>query len=121
MYQYIFFTNVIRVMREQGLSLRKLAAKSGMSETYIASITKGNANPSIEKMEDIADALRTPLLVLLSATDLSLKELSRATDGALSESLPGNFVHINAILTKSQAFRVKKWDESNRAALSRHI
>src|SRR5262245_30580144 len=45
----------------QGLSLRQLAAKSGLSASMLCMIEKGTTNPSVDSLFAIAEALGLPL------------------------------------------------------------
>lgn len=48
------------------LSIEELADRAELDASYLARIERGKANPSIDRVEDIADALNVPLLHLLA-------------------------------------------------------
>jgi transcriptional regulator with XRE-family HTH domain len=109
----------------------ELAARADVSNSFLTAITKGNANPSLKKMEAIAMALDTPLPVLLEITDLDQSALEELWGDALVKSLPSGFVRVNAILTEYEAYQVqqlhqknikllrKKWQEKHSTYLKR--
>jgi transcriptional regulator with XRE-family HTH domain len=56
----------IRARRlELGLGLRELARATGLSATFIGNLERGQANPTLETLRKVADALSTPLFRLL--------------------------------------------------------
>ena len=55
--------------QQQGLSLRKLAAQTGLSHTYISQIEQGKRNPTILSLRSIADALHISLCLLITPLD----------------------------------------------------
>jgi transcriptional regulator with XRE-family HTH domain len=116
-YNQIFFTNVIRMMEEQGMSKYELAVRADMSPSFLSDLTNGRANPSLKIMESIARALDVPLPMLLEATDLPPECLDTLAGGKAPRSLPEGFVRVCAILKEYQAFNVRQWDEANRKLL----
>lgn len=57
----------VRTLRqEQGLSQEELADKVGLHYTYIGSVERGEANPTLKNIEKIAHALRVGLPELFS-------------------------------------------------------
>jgi len=66
----IFFTNILRLLDERGMTKNELAAKADISVSFLSDLTNGKANPSLKIMEAIAEALETPLPTLLESTDL---------------------------------------------------
>ena len=70
MYKVIFFTNVLRILDERGMTKNELSERSGVSISFLSDLTTGKANPSLKVMEAIASALETPLPLLLESTDL---------------------------------------------------
>lgn len=128
MYNYIFFTNVLQLLEELGITRSDLASRSGVSVSFLSELTNGKANPSLKTMEAIAEALETPLPMLLEVTDLDREtiekvreeeeriraELGLAKGVSLVPSLPDDYVRCTVILSAFQAFSVKKWDRENR-------
>ena len=111
MYKQIFYTNVLRVLQQQGLSKQSLARDSGVSGSFLSDLTNGKGNPSLEVMVKIADALGVPLDWLLTTHDLgesvdkSLARPMRQPDG-----LPEGYERVIAVLPKIFASQVRKWD-----------
>ena len=68
-------------------------------------------------MEDIAQALETPLPLLLESTDLDKEALDALAGGKAPRSLPPGFELVAAVLPEHQAFIVKKWGEAARKKL----
>lgn len=117
MYNQIFFTNVLRLLDEQGMTKNELADRAGISVSFLSDLTNGKANPSLKIMDAIATALDAPLPLLLEMTDLDRDTLDLLTGGKAPHCLPDGFVRVGAILTEYQAFMVRQWDEANRKNL----
>jgi transcriptional regulator with XRE-family HTH domain len=49
---------------ELGLSLRDLAATTGLSATFLSNFERGVANPTLESLRKVANALNTPILYM---------------------------------------------------------
>lgn len=64
--QKIIAENLRRLRKQQGLSQEKLAYLAEIDRTYIGYIENGKYNPTITKLQDIADALQVSLLELIS-------------------------------------------------------
>ena len=119
MYNQIFFTNVLRLLEEQGMTKHDLAEKAGMSISFLSDLTNGKANPSLKIMGSIADALSVPLPTLLEMTDLDKATLDAVSGGKAPKRLPDGFARIAAILNEYQAFTVRQWDEANRKQIAK--
>lgn len=111
MYNYIFFTNVLRILDEQKMTKHDLADRSGVSISFLSDLTTGKANPSLKIMEAIAHALNVPLTFLLESTDLSKADLDALVGGRPLSSVPAGYERVSVILPEHQAFIVKKWAE----------
>lgn len=81
MYKYIFFTNVLRILDERGMTKNELSERSGVSISFLSDLTTGKANPSLKVMEAIANALETSLPLLLESTDLDKHTLDALAGG----------------------------------------
>ena len=58
----------VRKLRHQrGITLRRMAQLSGLSDRFLVEVEKGKANPSITSLVNLADALQTSLTDLLSS------------------------------------------------------
>jgi transcriptional regulator with XRE-family HTH domain len=117
-YNQIFFTNVLRLLGERGMTKDRLADLAGMSVSFLSDLTNGKANPSLKIMEAIAKALDASLPALLEMTDLDRETLDALAGGKAPSSLPPGLVRVAAILTEYQAFTVRQWDEANRKLLT---
>lgn len=114
LYNQIFFTNVLRVLDELGISKNELSDRAGMSVSFLSDLTNGKANPSLKIMESIAKALDVALPALLEITDLDQESLDLLAGGKSPNSLPPGYVRVAAVLTEYQAFQVRQWNEANR-------
>ena len=118
MYNQIFFTNVLRLLDERGLTKDKLAEAAGMSVSFLSDLTNGKANPSLKIMKAIAKALDASLPALLEMTDLDRETLDALNGGKAPSSLPNGLVRVAAVLTEYQAFTVRQWDDANRKLMT---
>ena len=121
MYIHIFYTNVLRIMDDHGLNKQELADRAGVSISYLSDLTNGKANPSLEIMQRIAEALDTPLPLLLESSDLTPEQLAEAHGERMvrRSSLPPGYVWVTAMLPELQAYQVGKWHEAARKRLGR--
>lgn len=111
MYNIIFFTNILRILDEKGMTKSELAAKADMSVSFLSDLTTGKANPSLKIMESIGTALETPLPMLLESSDLDRDALDAIAGGKMPQSLPKGFVRICVVLPEAKAYVVRKWEE----------
>lgn len=111
MYNFIFFTNVLRILDELHMTKFELSERSGVSISFLSDLTNGKANPSLKVMESIATALDVPLPLLLESTDLDEATLKQLAQGKVPKSLPEGFERVSVILPEHRAFIVKKWAE----------
>ena len=114
MYNYIFFTNVLRLLDERHMTKKELSDRSGVSISFLSDLTTGKANPSLKVMQGIAHALDVPLPFLLESTDLDKDTLAALAGGRAPQSLPEGFERVTAVLPEHQAFIVRKWGEAAR-------
>lgn len=114
MHNQIFFTNVLRLLDEQGMTKTELADRAEISVSFLSDLTNGKANPSLKIMEAIASSLQASLPALLEITDLDQETLAALAGSPPPSSLPRGYVRVSAILTEFQAFTVKQWDQENR-------
>jgi transcriptional regulator with XRE-family HTH domain len=119
LYNHIFFTNVLRILDERRMAKKDLSERSGVSLSFLSDLTTGKANPSLQVMEHIAEALDTPLPMLLESTDLDSESLDVLAGGKAHRSLPPGYERVAAVLPEHQAWIVKKWDEAAKKRLRR--
>lgn len=117
MYNAIFFTNVLRLLDERGMTKHELAQLTGVSISVLSEITNGKGNPTLKTLAAISEALQTPLPMLLESTDLDSKMLDDADGVHLPSSLPQGYCRACATLTLHQAFQIRKWHEINLAKI----
>lgn len=65
---------------KRGISRRKLAADSGISERYLAQIEGGQGNPSVNVLKSIADAISVPVFELLPRAGFGNSALEQVVD-----------------------------------------
>ena len=117
MYNQIFFTNILRILDERGMAKNELHERAGISISFLSDLTNGKANPSLKVMAKIAEALETPLPLLLEVTDLDRETLDALAGGKAPQSLPKGLVRISAVVPEVHAFQIRKWDEAARKRL----
>lgn len=64
---HVLATTILALRKKRGWTRRDLAARTGVSERFLADIETEKANPSILKLCDIAEALGTTPVALLGA------------------------------------------------------
>jgi transcriptional regulator with XRE-family HTH domain len=116
-YNFIFFTNVLRILDERHMTKHELAERSGVSISFLSDLTTGKANPSLKVMEAVAAALDTALPLLLESTDLDKEALDALAGRKLPSSLPPGYERVCVVLPEHRAFLVKKWGEETRKKL----
>lgn len=57
--------NAERIRKQRGLTQEKLAELSGLSQQYISGLERGNRNPTIVTVHELAEALQVTHLDLL--------------------------------------------------------
>jgi len=119
LYNQIFATNVARLLDELGMTKIELAERADISLSFLSDLTQDRGNPSLRIMEAIANALETPLPILLEQTSLSEEELKELMGGAPQSTLPKGFVHTCGTLTRFQAYQVRLWDTENKVKISK--
>jgi transcriptional regulator with XRE-family HTH domain len=61
--------NFARLRREKGLTQEEVAARSGLSQQYLSGLERGNRNPAIVTIYEIAQALEVSHVDLLTPDD----------------------------------------------------
>ena len=121
MYNQILFTNILRLLDERNMTKHELAVQADISDSFLSDLTNGRANPSLRILEAIAEALETPLPLLLELTDLDKDTLDELAGGKAPRSLPAGFLRVSAVLTEYQSFRVRQWDQINKDSIRKQI
>ncbi|MCC8996071.1 MAG: helix-turn-helix domain-containing protein [Nitrosomonas sp.] len=116
MYNLILITNILRILDEKDMTKSELAEKAGVSISFFTDLTNDKANPSLRIIEAIAEALETPLPMLLESSDMSMADLEALTSRKLKQ-LPKGFIWKGGVLSEYEAFQVEKWDKKNRTFL----
>lgn len=120
LYDKIFFTNILRILNDRGMSIQELHDLSGVAAATISDITRGQGNPTISTMTSLAAAIGVPLPELLIPHEPELyKELMELSDLYSKSGLPEGFEHVSAILEPLEAFTVRKWDAVTRKKLKK--
>ena len=71
--------NLKRLRAERGLSLDALARESGVSKSRLGQIERGEANPSISTLWQIAKALKVEFSVLVTPAEAVPRRSARPT------------------------------------------
>ena len=116
MYNKILLTNILRLIEELGINKKELSERSGVSTSFMSDLTHDKANPSLRIIEAIAEALETPLPMLLDSSDMSTADLEALTNRKLKH-LPKGFVWKGGVLSEFEAYQVEQWDKKNREFL----
>jgi transcriptional regulator with XRE-family HTH domain len=103
------------------MTKHELALRADISDSFLSDLTNGRANPSLRILEAIAEALETPLPLLLELTDLDKETLDELAGGKAPRSLPHGYLRISAVLTEYQTFRVRQWDHINKDSIRKQI
>ena len=69
--------NLKRLREQQNLSQGQLAEKAGLSKVMLGNLERGGANPTINNIWKIANALGVPYTALLDSTGVSASVLRR--------------------------------------------
>ena len=70
----------VRKLRQQrGITLKRVAQLSGLSDRFLIEVEKGNANPSITSLVKLADALQTTLTDLLPSDNQTKTQAASAS------------------------------------------
>ncbi len=110
-YNEIFFTNVLKVMKQKKMKKTDLSEMTGISMSFISHLTTGKSNPSLKTMEAVAVALDVPLSYLLESHDLKKHDLNLLNSNNINMNLPDGYEFVSVVLSKSRAFQVKQWAE----------
>ncbi|MGZ8956073.1 MAG: helix-turn-helix domain-containing protein [Methylovulum sp.] len=119
MYNQIFFTNILRILDEKGITKEQLSKMSGVSMGFICDLTNGKSNPSLRIMEQIANALDTSLPALLEETDMDRQSLEALTDGQFRGVAEG-YERVSLILPTHQAFIARQWAKETKEHLKKN-
>lgn len=106
MYIEIYLYNLLKLLKEKCYTKAQLSELSGISPSFISELTNGRANPSLAKLEKIANSLNVPLHEMFLPDYINPKDLIYTKP----EPLPDGVVRISAILPAHKAFIVKKWE-----------
>ncbi|MBM5812324.1 MAG: helix-turn-helix domain-containing protein [Gammaproteobacteria bacterium] len=78
--------NLRRVRTDQGLSVLELARKAGVTRQTLIALEAGTANPTLETLMSIAEALGVQSAVLLTAGSPPSRLVRSSEDGVLREN-----------------------------------
>ncbi len=107
----------VRQLRDRrGWSRRELAARTGLSERFLAQVESGEANPSVMSLSQIAEALETSAAALLSAPPrtallalLGLRGAGKSTVGrALADRLRIPFIELDARIEEAAGLSLRE-------------
>ena len=73
-------TNFARLRRERGLTQEQVEERSGFSQQYLSGLERGQRNPTLATLQQVARALGVGTLDLLEGIDMVEPDVRR--DGA---------------------------------------
>jgi XRE family transcriptional regulator, aerobic/anaerobic benzoate catabolism transcriptional regulator len=77
--------DAVRKLRQQrGITLKRLAQLSGLSDRFLIEVEKGKANPSLTSVFNLADALQTTLTNLLPGDETKTQNSSTSVKQVLT-------------------------------------
>lgn len=79
-YNHVIGNNLRRIMADKGVSAKDLAAKAGISSTYLSYVVNNKRRPSFELLDGLADALGVTLADLVKSDAVS--QVSSAYGGS---------------------------------------
>jgi XRE family transcriptional regulator, aerobic/anaerobic benzoate catabolism transcriptional regulator len=100
---------------KRGITRRKLADESGISERYLAQIEGGQGNPSMIVLKAIADAIDVPIIALLPRKGARLAALTKILD--LLANVPVSELPAIGALIESRIAAASATDRGQRIAL----
>ena len=87
----------------------ELAARAGISMTFLSQILAGNANPSLQVLAALAVALDVPLSRLFDMTELGEVGREHLPGKGKLEVAPPGCRRVNCVLPEPQAQIVDQW------------
>ena len=99
-YKITLAENIEKLLKIKNMRKQDLAAKTGISVSFVSDITNIKANPSIQNLSKIAEVLSVPLPLLLIPLN-SIWAEAEVVDNP-------NSVYVFTKITKQQAFLMKK-------------
>ena len=88
------------------MTKHELAERANISVSFLSDLTNDKGNPSLKIMEQIANALETPLPALLELSDLERDAFAELAEGQAIRLLPDGYHRVTAVLTEFQVFAV---------------
>lgn len=109
----------VRARRKaQGLTLRELSARSGVSQRFLVQMERGDGNVSVARLADVADALETTAAALLAEGEhpapakrvvalIGLRGAGKtAIGGRAAKQLGVPFVELDALVEEAAGMRL---------------
>jgi len=101
-------TSVRSLREERGLTISALARQTGLSKSTVSLIEAGTANPSLEVLWRLTQALGVPLGMLLGADLRQEPRVIRAGEGRMVASESG--AHLRLLLAEERQRRTEVYE-----------
>lgn len=121
-------SKIKEIRKQKGLTQKQLGDLCGMADSAIRRYENGNANPKIETLQKIADALETPLIFLVEDDLLDVATLpdedceDRLIDNKINEiinntdmSMDEKKAKVKEFMTQLEIMEKYHFDNANRA------
>lgn len=99
-YKITLAENIEKILKTKKMRKQDLAAKTGISVSFVSDITNMKANPSIQNLSKIAEVLSVPLPLLFVPLNAIWVEAEVADSP--------DSVYVFTKITKQEAFLMKK-------------
>ena len=107
-------------MKARGLTQIELAARAGISTSFLSQLLAGTGNPSLQVLSALAVALDVPLTRLVDLTDIGEAGREHLPGRGGLEVAPTGYRRVNCVLPEPQARIVDEWAKiAERQALAR--
>ena len=109
-----------RERQHQGLSLRELARRVGVSASMLSQVETGRTRPSVSTIYAIATELGLSIDALLSDREAAVATATETRSVGPTEMLPGKVRSISAFTAPMSRLPPESWSPKNTAPSEQH-